>query len=234
MYNDYKDGNPDKSVSYKFYRNRVCKMKISFTKLGNEQCEICDQVKLFGDTSIEACDIEEHEIRYQTAHQEYQKYVQLYSHQSVDSTSTICVSVDMEKVILLPHIPCYKAAIFANKLIAFNKTFVPVGETNEPIFACSWLEEISKRNKEDLISTFFAFMMRYKHVDQIIIWLDNCAAQNKNWSLMSFLVFIITSDLIKAKEIDLKYFEVNHGYMSANSFHHQAQHAKEGSVIRLL
>lgn len=67
---------------------------------------------------------------------------------------------------------------------------------------------------------------------KITLWLDNCSAQNKNWSLFCFFVYIINSNEIEAKTIELKYFEPGHTFMSANSFHHQVERSlkKRGKV----
>jgi len=57
----------------------------------------------------------------------------------------------------------------------------------------------------------------------VIIWLDNCSAQNKNWTLFSFLVYIVNSNDIAANNIILKYFEPGHMFMAADPFHHKVE-----------
>ena len=42
MFNDFKEKYPDKSVHYSSYYRAVSDMEISFVKLGEEECEICD------------------------------------------------------------------------------------------------------------------------------------------------------------------------------------------------
>lgn len=51
--------------------------------------------------------------------------------------------------------------------------------------------------------------------------MDNCAAQNKNWALFSYLVWLVNSEEIEADRIVLNYLEAGHTFMSADSFHHQ-------------
>ena len=56
----------------------------------------------------------------------------------------------------------------------------------------------------------------------IIIWMDNCGPQNKNWTLYTALTAAVNSkDHPYLESITLKYFEVGHTFMSADSFHHQ-------------
>ena len=219
MYENYIELNGKEFyISYEFYRKRISSMNISFTKLGCELCELCDKYSIQKDGSVTESEFNEHQHRYRIARNEYRKDVASYA----NCENTICVSVDLQKVLLLPHMPCYKAVIFTSRLIVFNETFVPVGTSDEPVFACVWHEGISGRNK-DLISTYFQFIMKYKEREEIIIWLDNCSAQNKNWALMTFLVFIINVPWTNLKMLSLKYFESGHTFMSADSFHHQVE-----------
>lgn len=57
----------------------------------------------------------------------------------------------------------------------------------------------------------------------IVLWVDNCSSQNKNWTLFSFLIHIVNSPKVSIKEIVLKYFEPGHTFMSADHFHHQVE-----------
>lgn len=60
-------------------------------------------------------------------------------------------------------------------------------------------------------------------MDYIRFWVDNCAAQNKNWGLLSFFVYIINSTEISCNEIEIFFFEPGHTFMSADHFHHQVE-----------
>lgn len=148
-----------------------------------------------------------------------------YPRRSQTDNACICYSVDLQKVIMLPCMDRYKAAIFCLRIVAFNESFAPLGPSknvNVP-YAVLWNETVAGRNKEDIISAFRAFLLHKRDVNEIIIWLDNCAAQNKNWAFMCFLVNIINSDLIAAECITVNYFRPGHSYMSADNFHHQVE-----------
>ncbi|KAK5648661.1 hypothetical protein RI129_003553 [Pyrocoelia pectoralis] len=124
---------------------------------------------------------------------------------------------------MLPRIDMFKRVVFCQRIITFNESFVPVGKKQRiKPFACLWNECISGRKKEDLISTFHAFLTHTRGKENIIVWLDNCAGQNKNWTLL-YLVYIINSHEISAQTITFKYFEPGHTFMSADSFHHQVE-----------
>ena len=67
----------------------------------------------------------EHKTRYHAARKEYQKYSKLELPDDV-----LCFSVDMQKIMIPPHMPGYKSAIFMSRLVAYNETFVPVSYTH--------------------------------------------------------------------------------------------------------
>lgn len=69
----------------------------------------------------------------------------------------------------------------------------------------------------------FQFLLFNKDVKNISIWMDNCVAQNKNWCLLTFLIYVINSKEIETTEINLFYFEPGHSFMSADSFHHKVR-----------
>jgi len=50
--------------------------------------------------------------------------------------------------------------------------------------------------------------------------------------VLILLFHLHNSDLIVAQEIDFNYFEPNHGYMSADSFHHSVEEEmkKKGNI----
>lgn len=125
---------------------------------------------------------------------------------------------------MLPWLEMFKSAIFTNRLTVYNESFVPVGKKiNSKPFAALWHEALFKRNKEELISTFYQFFIRKRDFLKISLWLDNCPAQNNNWALCSFLIYIVNSDEICAKGINMKYFVPGHTFMAADSFHHREE-----------
>lgn len=227
MHNDFKTNYPDFVCSYSLYRRVVTEeMNISFTQLGNEQCELCEKHKLHCKLLLLgvncSCDYELHRAKYTEARK-------LYDIQRTMNSATMGIfSLDLQKVIMLPRLVMFKSVIFCPRIIAFNESFVPIGGSKsdgEPKFwkpeAAIWHEGIAGRLKEDIISAFFKFFTSKHDLPDIVLWLDNCASQNKNWALLSFLVFIVNSNFIEATQIQLNYFEPGHTFMSADNFHHQ-------------
>nr|CAI5863108.1 unnamed protein product [Callosobruchus analis] len=126
---------------------------------------------------------------------------------------------------MLPRAEMFKEVIFTPRVIVFNESFVPVGaySKNFKPLAVIWHEGVRGRKKEDLISTFYAFFLNNRDTQSITMWLDNCAAQNKNWSLLSFFLFIVNCADVDLQVLDIKYFQSGHTFMSADAFHHQLE-----------
>lgn len=226
---------PEDCVSYDHYRRVIKELNISFAKLGNEECEICEKYKLHNPDIMEirhrnctGCkEYELHHRRYILARQKYDEDKSRQMSMQDQTSDAMYYSVDLEKVIMCPRLDEFKVAIFCPRLILFNESFVPLGDKKfrgaRDTFACIWHEAIAGRKKDDIISCFRAFFLHYRDVKHITLWLDNCAAQNKNWSLFSYLLNLINSSDVNLETITLKYLEVGHTYMSADEFHHQVE-----------
>ena len=149
---------------------------------------------------------------------------------------TVVVSCDLQKVILLPRLPGYRESIFTSRLIAFNKSFVPLGKTkaekqkskeksgsndSQSAVAVCWHEAIMGRMDEDICSAYLKFLKSCQCRDAIHvkIWCDNCGGQNTCWTLYTALVNIVNCDITSLQTITLEYFKKGHSFMSADHFH---------------
>lgn len=142
----------------------------------------------------------------------------------IKNEKDVVYSADLQKVIMLPRMDTFKTALITQRIIAFNETFAPVGKNQkENPLAVLWHEAVAGRKKEELVSTFHHFFLSVRDSIKITLWLDNCSSQNKNWTLFSFLVYIINSTEISAEEIIINYFEPGHTFMSCDSFHQQVR-----------
>lgn len=231
MHNNFVDKNPQfkNSVSYDLYRKLVRERKISFARLGNEECEVCEEFKLHEhnesnlDDECEICSKWKIHIKLAKDSRElYRKYAENETERT--ENSELCVSADLEKVIMLPRLEMFKQIIFAPRLTTYNQTFAPVGKkSKQKPFAVLWHSALRGRNKEEMVSTFYAFFRQHRDIKKFVLWLDNCSAQNKNWCLLSFLVKIVNSLEVEASEVNIFYFEPGHSFNSADSFHHQVE-----------
>lgn len=227
MHKDFLQKYPTIPCSYESYRLNIKELNISFTKLGHEECESCEIFEKH-EHSKENLDINCLVCTSYSKHNEKAKLSrQLYREDAEKNReeTDVCFSADLQKVIMLPRMEHFKIVIFTPRIIGFNESFVPVGIKQKQLkpVAAIWHEAVAGRKKEDLISSFHQFFLINRDALEITLWLDNCAAQNKNWTLMTYLIFIINSEHIKAEKIIIKFFEPGHTFMSADSFHHQVE-----------
>lgn len=126
---------------------------------------------------------------------------------------------------MLPRCDMFKEVLFCPRLVVFNESFVPAGKGYKKFgpTAVLWHEAISGRSKQDLISTFYAFLSSVRDTEHVVLWLDNCSAQNKNWCLFCFFVFMVNTNETALKTLEIKYFQSGHTFMAADSFHHQVE-----------
>ncbi|KAJ8678840.1 hypothetical protein QAD02_014627 [Eretmocerus hayati] len=232
MHKDFTEKHPHIWINYETYRNVVNRMNISFTKLGHEQCEMCVRFDVHHDDHKKdklCTDCDEctrwalHNQRANDARRLHQSDVEL----SNSPTNKIkFYSVDLQKVIMLPWMETLKTALFTRRIVGFHESFVPLGESKTmskmPI-AMVWHEAIAGRKCEDIASAFHNFFLFERDAAMIVLWLDNCSGQNKNWTLISSIVELINSSEVETEVIELIFFEAGHTFMSADSFHHQVE-----------
>ena len=128
------------------------------------------------------------------------------------------VTADMQKVLLLPQLSV-KDAVFSRKLVVFNETFCDVAMNGEATCVL-WHEEEAGRKAKNIASAYIHFVLRdCRDAEHITFFADNCNAQNKNRLLLSALVRLVNDERITAKTITIKYLEVGHTYMTADSVH---------------
>ena len=140
---------------------------------------------------------------------------------------TLYLSSDMQKVILIPRLPGYKVSLFTKRIVVINQSFAPINKeevSKNKALGVIWHEEICGRNDEDVTSAFLKAMDfgDFRDFEKYIIWLDNCAGQNKNWTLYTALTNLVNSNEGPIS-VTLKYFTVGHTFMSADTFHKRVE-----------
>ena len=86
----------------------------------------------------------------------------------------VVISVDMQKVTMLPRLPELKQAIFCKRLVLFNETFASSGgeakgKSIKPT-GVLWHEPIKGRSAEDVASSFIFFFFHAKIEISIILY----------------------------------------------------------------
>ena len=231
---------PHSLVSYSYYRRKVKSLNISFVKLGEEECESCKlhsinlkDVRLF----VKRCRSSYRRSRWKekkecntcdnyTTH--ISKAIEARSMYKAEKDrkwepNEVVISVDMQKVIMLPRLPGLKQVVFCKRLVLFNETFASIGgeakgKSIKPT-GVLWHEPIKGRFAEDIASSFIFFSRQNRDINNFAFWADNCSGQNKNWFLYTALVNEVNRTNGTTNEVTIKYFEPGHTFMSTESFH---------------
>ena len=229
MHSLFLENHPNLQVGYDSYRKRVVAKGISFAKLGVEECEQCMAFKLHEHSQpqenpdCDSCKIQlEHKRNYVSGRIHYKKDAE----EDPDEGTTIYVAADMQKVIMLPSMPGVKSCVFVNRLVAYHETFAPLGDQHrkkhaKQVTSILWHKGISGRSAADVTSAFIkSISMLAEDAKDIVIWCDNCSAQNKNWTLFTSITRYINSNAgVLPKTVTFKYLKTGHTFLSADSFH---------------
>ena len=174
----------------------------SATSSESSKCKICTEFEV-------------HKEFYRASREEYQNDKEL-AKKCLDKNNIF--SVDMQKVVLLPHLPGLKESIFTPRMVTINESFAPVGtfRTTKPA-GYLWNESIAGRADEDLSSVFVKAILHFG-CEYTVLWADNCGGQNKNWTLYGSMVWLVNSGQGQ-NTITIKYLTKGHTFMSADVFH---------------
>jgi hypothetical protein len=157
MYDDFSSTHPDMKIVYDTYRKHVKSLNIGFTKLGEEECEECvayhiHQEEGCHDECVVCAEWHTHIERAKTSRNLYQEDVVKSKASDSEATSKY-VSVDLQKVVLLPRLPGLKSCMFTRRLVAFHLTFAPLGGVGVPK-GLIWHEGICGRGSDDITSAY--------------------------------------------------------------------------------
>ena len=171
----------------------------------------------------ERCELqEEHLNRAKISRDEYRKDVE---RNNCGSESFFC-SMDMQKIIMLPHLPGIKTALLTRRILMINQTIAPLGGSSKGLgkpIGFLWHEGVQGRNDEDVASAVIKFLSSLQGCSKVTLWCDYCSGQNKNWTLFSAIVHQLFNPKNLLECVTLKFFEKGHTFMSADSFHHSVE-----------
>ena len=212
---------------------------MGFTTLSGEECSRCSvhmqhMLEEHGVSSKEPnhhqegcpqCDKHEHHIsEAATARKAYRADAD-----GAWEPGTVHFSADMMKVFMLPQLHL-KDAIFTPRLTCFNETFALLmpskcedraARKQHKYSTCVlWHDGLAGRGCEEVTAAFYLFLTTTcRDVKNVVLWLDNCAGQNKSWTLMSTLLKVVHSNTTQTETVTLKYLEPGHTSMSADAIH---------------
>ena len=215
MHSDYCCKHSDNTVSYEVYRLAIKKLNISFSEPAADQCDDCAYYEHSASNPVIAQEWKDHLEIAKTARQNYREDS---AQQWPEDTAVF--AADLQKVLLLPYLHDLKVCMFTSRLVTFNETFARMGKDktkNNTLVV--WNESVAGRKKEDIASAFAYVVEKNRDVAKFIFWLDNCASQNKNWSLYTMFTKLVNSTRGTPSEIVVKYLVAGHTHMDADTIH---------------
>lgn len=213
-----------RACSYELYRSFLTEMNVTFSKVGVDECDMCETFNKHNSTHdknnlFPDCDIcykwSIHMKRDSEAKNKYQNLLLEVPY----NQDTGYYTSDLQKPLLLPRIDT--SVTFTKRLVTFNKSFIPLGsmENNTRPIVFLWHEAIAGRQEEDIISVFYQFFLECRDKKRIVLWLDDSYHQNKNWKFLTFLLYIVNSKEIETECVEVYYFEAGHNPSTESFFH---------------
>ena len=238
MHHDYLLQQDVPKCSFETYRKVVRSMGISFTRLAGEECSRCslqvqhtreahgrsEEEPRYHEQGCEACDAHQKHL---DAAKEAREAYREDAEKNHDPCTTY-MSADMMKVCMIPQLPI-KEALFTPRLTCYNETFALLkprrgskdGNQCRNCATCIiWHEGLAGRSGGEVAAAFYLFLTTVcRDVPHVVLWLDNCAGQNKSWTLVTTLLKAVNSPSSGTNSITLKFFEPGHTSMSADAVH---------------
>jgi hypothetical protein len=215
MFQDFRSKHLDVKCSAETYRKAISASNISFAQPENDQCDDCAYYMHAEQTNEIKEKFEKHKTMAQKARENYRADAE-----TMWPDDTAVYATDLQKVLLLPYLHDLKSCVFTSRLVVFNETFARMGNhcTGKHLLAV-WDESIAGRKKEDIASAYHSMVEKQRDITKMIFWLDNCSAQNKNWTLYSMFLKVVNNSNSQQHEITLKYLVPGHTHMMADSIH---------------
>ena len=194
MFDDYLAKHLESESHYDSYRKVIKKHNIGFVKLGEEECEACEEHNQHlieanhldnEGPGCEICKVRDKHLALARVSRELCRKDRDYPPEE-----GILLSSDMQKVVMIPKMPGYKSVRFQKRLTVYHQTFSPLGDAKGSV-GVVWHSAMMQRNDEDVASAYISAIRsaRYLDASSLTIWVDNCSAQNKNWTLYTVLCF---------------------------------------------
>ena len=203
------------SFSY-FYKFVKRKMNVGFEILSEDKCDICYTFNLHKNQP-NVCDCK-HCIKYESHRKDVVIARELYiQDKDLDSANTLIFSCDAEQVFFIPKM-VNQECHWADRINVLNQTYCELKKNGLALCLLSNDSEV-KRKAEDFISFMVHFIYNIKPTKDLVLWVDNCSSQNKNWLLYSQLIRIINDQSVKLNSLTIKYLEKGHTYNSCDSLH---------------
>ncbi|CAF4946988.1 unnamed protein product [Pieris macdunnoughi] len=193
---------------------------LGFNPPANDTCDDCDGFVIKTKNTTDVIDKNaikaEHDKHLQESHLRYS----LKGFDKVDAIeshgSKKMLTVDLQKCLPTPYLT-NSQSFYLRKLWTFN--FTIMDSVAKESWCFMWDETVAGRGGNEMASGLVKFFEQLEDVrlEEVTIWSDNCAGQNKNISVMMAYLWILSNQNIKI--INHKYLLKGHTHMEVDVIH---------------
>lgn len=214
LFQAFKSANPSINVSYRDYA-KVFKEgfpQLSFRPPRSDTCRTCDRLqceiktcKTSPESRIAKTKLEQH-------HRKSEKAMGLLKDESTTSqmpgSNTSVVCIDLEQVLFVPTL-VHSDMFYKRQLSCYNFC-VHICDFNKG-YMCMWHELTAGRGGNEIVSCLLHVLNSIELKKHLILWSDNCAAQNKNRMMIFLFVYLVSLGVFDI--IEQKFLVSGHSYL---------------------
>ena len=157
-----------------------------------------------------------------------QKHKEADKNEASSNADTVVCCFDLEEVLLTPH--SFESCLyFKRRLNTFNFTVYDLNTHDGYCYV--WNEAIASRGACEIASCLFSFIqdLSQKGKKKLIMYSDNCCAQNKNRYFVTMLWYALQK--FRMQSITQKYLEKGHTFNEGDSIHSAVERASKNNRI---
>ncbi|XP_022906542.2 uncharacterized protein [Onthophagus taurus] len=217
LYDAFRLQHPETKITMAYYRS-VFKNKfpnLKFHLPRTDTCRVCDllncEVKAATASSNNAkVKLELHHRKVEAASQ---KMRQDLANSKLPGSSFSCVVMDLQQVLFVPSLT-HSDMFYLSQLSCYNLG-IYVSDINRS-FMCTWHEGVAGRGSNEIASCLLSLLNKEDAVtkNELRIWTDNCAGQNRNKILILLYIFLVTHKVFNV--IEHKFLVSGHSFMQCD------------------
>lgn len=218
LFTAFKERYPDSNVSYRYY-SKVFELdfpKLKFGRMTVDSCKKCDKLKAAITIATRENDIKEAETNLQLHHRKAEKAQECMKEDMIKAqnpgsdTSTLCM--DLQQVMFVPMLT-HNTMFYSRQLSTYNLG-LHVSDYGTA-FMCMWHEGNGGRGGNEIASCFFKLVTSERITKKkLVVWCDNCTAQNKNKMILMAIIYLIKKQFFES--IEIKYLVSGHSFMNCD------------------
>ena len=216
LYVDFCKQEKIEPVLQSYYRHVFdTEFNLSFHKPKKDYCTFCHQ---YSNSTVE--EKEELQAEYE-AHQrrklEARGAKEKYKAEARCTNNTAVATFDLESVLPSPKLT-ESSVYYKRKLSTYNLTVYSLVDNSCTCYM--WHEGTAGRGSSDIASCILKYLQSQKpEVEKVVLFSDTCSGQNRNQFFCAMVVYALSLEETKIKQVDHLYMESGHSQMECDSVH---------------